>query len=141
MRAIGLVFLSVCLTACGSSGVHNPVSEATATKSALASVVSLEQYRAKQLSMAPVTGFTVLSTQLTTKTASVADSQGNMLMVSPAPHEAWVVQITAPPQGIWGSITAVAEVDSTSGVVAGIELRVLPADRPVKGGYGTPPTN
>ena len=122
---------AVLLVGCGSGG-QNPVSQATAVKAALADVVTLEAYRAKSVSMAPATGFTEVSARLSSQTASVADSRGNVLTVSPAPREAWVVQIDAPPQGIWGSISAVVEVDSTSGFVAGIGSWALPADRPVK---------
>jgi hypothetical protein len=83
--------------------------------------------------MPPVTGFTVASVRKTKETASVSDSQGHVLTITPAPGEAWIVEVTAPPQGIWGSISALAEVDYMTGVVRGVGLWVLPADRPVKG--------
>jgi hypothetical protein len=132
MRRAGLAFVSALLLAgCGSG--QTPVTQATAVKSALASVVTLERERARQVSMPPVTGFTVASVRKTKQTASVSDSQGDVLTVTPAPSEAWIVEISAPPQGIWGSIAAIAEVDSTSAVVSGVGLWVLPADRQVKG--------
>jgi hypothetical protein len=54
--------------------------------------------------------------------------------VIPAPSEAWVVEISAPPRGIWESISALAEVDSTSGAVAGSGLWAIPANAPIKPG-------
>jgi hypothetical protein len=125
---------SLCLAACGPGGAHNPISQNQATTSALAAITQLEQFHAKSVPTAPITRFTVVSARVTTETASVPDGQGNVLTVSSAPSKAWVVIITAPPQGIWGSISAVAEVDSTSGVVAGSGLWAVPADRPVKTG-------
>jgi hypothetical protein len=59
--------------------------------------------------------------------------RGDVLNVTPAPREAWIVEITAPPQGIWGTISALAEVDSSSGAVVSVGLWAVPADRPVKG--------
>jgi hypothetical protein len=82
--------------------------------------------------MPAVTGFTVASARKTKETAWVSDSQGDVLTVTPAPHEAWIVEVTAPPQGIWGSISALAEVDSTTGFVSAVGLWVVPANRPVK---------
>jgi hypothetical protein len=125
---------SLCLAACGPGGAHNPISQTQATTSALAAIAQLEQFHAKAVPTTPITGFAVVSARVTTETASVPDGQGNMLTVSPAPSKAWVVIITAPPQGIWGSISAVAEVDSTSGVVAGTGLWAVPVNRPVKTG-------
>jgi hypothetical protein len=98
----------------------------------MASVVTLEQERARQVSMPPATGFTVMSVRKTKETASVSDSQGHVLTITPAPTEAWVVEITAPPQGIWDSISAIAEVDTTSGYVRGVGLWAIPANAPVK---------
>lgn len=131
MQRVGLAFVSVLLLAGCGSGTH-PVSQDAAIKSALAAVVSLEQDHARSTSTPPVTGFTVVSTRKTTETATVSDSRGDVLTVDPAPREAWIVEITAPPQGIWGSISALAEVDSTTGVVAGTGLWALPANPPVK---------
>src|ERR1700686_541282 len=112
----------VCLAACGPGAV----SQAEASRSALAAIVELDQFHAKSTSTAPVSGYTVVSAQLTSDTASVPYGQGNVLTVSPAPGKAWVVEITAPPQGIWGSISAAAEVDSTSGVVVASNLVAIP---------------
>ena len=111
-----------------------PISQTAATNSALAAISQLEQYHAKSVPTTPITGFTAVSALVTTQTAAVPDGQGNTLTVSPAPIKAWVVIITAPPQGIWGSISALAEVDSTTGVVVGTGLWAVPANRPVKGG-------
>src|SRR6267143_7210157 len=131
MRRVGLAFVSALLLAgCGSG--NNPVSQDAAVKSALASVVTLEREHARSVSTLPITGFTVVSTRKTGDTASVSDSRGDVLNVTPAPREAWIVEITAPPQGIWGAISALAEVDTTSGAVSGVGLWAVPANRPVK---------
>src|SRR5450759_772480 len=128
-RVICLVALgALWLVACGPGGGPKPVSQSTANASALAAIENLEQYSANQASTAPVTGFTVVTSSLTSDTAAVSNAHGDVLTVSPAPRKAWVIQITAPPQGIWGSISALAEVDSTSGVVAGTGLWAIPAN-------------
>ncbi len=80
----------------------------------------------------PATGFEVVSVRKTKETVSVSDSQGDVLTITPAPSEAWIVEVTAPPQGIWGSISALAEVDYVTGVVRGVGLWAVPANRPVK---------
>jgi len=132
MRRISLAIVSALLLAgCGSG--HKPVSQDTAMKSALAAVVTLERDHARSVSTLPITGFTVASTRKTGDTASVSDSRGDVLNVTPAPREAWIVEITAPPQGIWGAISALAEVDSSSGAVVSVGLWAVPADQPVKG--------
>ena len=131
MRNVGLAFaVALLLTGCGSA--PKPVSQATAVKSAMAEVVSLEREHARSVATVPATGFEVVSVRKTRQTASVSDSQGNLLTVTPAPSEAWVVEITAPPQGMWGSISALAEVDYMTGVVRGVGLWAVPANRPVK---------
>jgi hypothetical protein len=131
MRRVCITIASALLLAgCGSG--HNPVTQPTAVKSALTAVETLEREHARSVSTLPVTGFTVVSARKTGETASVSDSRGHVLTVTPAPREAWIVEITAPPQGIWGSITALAEVDSTSGVVSGVGLWAVPVDQPVK---------
>ena len=132
MRRIGVAFVSAGLLAGWGSG-NNPVSQDAAVKSALASVVTLEREHARSVSTLPITGFTVVSTRKTGDTASVSDSRGDVLNVTPAPREAWIVEITAPPQGIWGAISALAEVDSSSGAVVSVGLWAVPADQPVKG--------
>src|ERR1700730_15956031 len=78
-----------------------PISQTAATNSALAAISQLEQYHAKSVTPMPITGFTTVSSVVTTQTAAVPDGHGNTLNVSPAPIKAWVVIITAPPQGIW----------------------------------------
>jgi hypothetical protein len=80
----------------------------------------------------PATAFEVVSVRKTKETAPVSDSQGDVLTITPAPSAAWIVEVMAPPQGIWGSISALAEVDYMTGLVRGVGLWVLPADRPVK---------
>jgi hypothetical protein len=131
MRTVGIAFISFLLLAgCGSG--QSPVSQAAAVKSALAAVVTLEQERARQVSIPPVTGFTVMSVRKTKETAPVSDSQGNVLTITPAPSAAWIVEVMAPPQGMWGSISALAEVDYLTGVLRGVGLWAVPADRPVK---------
>jgi hypothetical protein len=135
-RFIGLaaVISSFCLAACGPGGSHSDISESKASTSALSAIVELDRYHAQATATVPVTGYTVVGARLTTETASVPYGIGNVLTVSSAPSKAWVVEITAPPQGIWGSISAVAEVDSTSGVVVASNLVAVPANAPVKGG-------
>jgi hypothetical protein len=85
-----------------------------------------------QVSIPPVTGFTVMRVRKTKETAPVSDSRGDVLTITPAPSEAWIVEVMAPPQGMWGSISALAEVDYLTGVVRGVGLWAVPADRPVK---------
>jgi hypothetical protein len=133
-RAICLVVGTLSLLGCGIGGTHSPISQSTAVASALAEVVKLDQYRAQTSSTPAVTGFAVESARLTSDTASVSDLEGNVLTVSPPPKEAWVVVFTAPQQSIWQSVSAIAEVDSTTGVVAGTGLWPVPANRPTKGG-------
>ncbi|HXB03572.1 MAG TPA: hypothetical protein VNY77_01745 [Candidatus Angelobacter sp.] len=133
--ALCLVVGSLCFMGCGIGGPHNPVSQSTAVASALAEIVKLDQYRAETSSTPVVTGFVLQSARLTSDTSSVTDSQGNVLTVNPAPGQAWVVEFSAPPQSIWTSVSALAEVDSMTGVVRGTGLWPVPANRPTKG-YG-----
>ncbi len=131
MRLVGIAFISaLLLVACGSG--NRPVSQATAINFALAAVKSLEIEHARRASTPPATGFTAVSVRKTSQTASVSDSQGHVLNITPAPREGWIVEITAPPQGIWGSISALAEVDVESGVVSGVGLWAIPTNAPVK---------
>lgn len=126
------VVSSLSLAACAPGGAHSTISQQKATAAALAEIVALDRDHAKATSTLPVTGYTVTSARLSTQTGSAADEQGHVLTVNPAPSKAWIVEITAPPQGIWGSIWALAEVDSSSGWVAGAGLWAIPADAPVK---------
>src|SRR5260370_38414411 len=85
MRTGGITFLSVLLLAgCGSG--QSPVSQSAAVKSALASVVTLEQERARQVSMPAVDGFTVAGVRQAKKTASVPCPQGNGSTHTPTPR-------------------------------------------------------
>jgi hypothetical protein len=139
-RVISLVvgsLCSLCLLGCGVGGPHSPISQSTAVASALAEIVKLDQYRARTSSTPAVSGFALQTARLTNDTASVSDSQGDVLTVSPPPKEAWVIVFTAPEQSIWLSIDAMAEVDSTTGVVAATGLWPVPANRPTKGGYAS----
>jgi len=133
-RLIGVAAVSMCmsLAACGTGG--SQISQSAASTKALAAIVELDRYHAQSTSTAPVAGYKVVTALLTSPTASVPDGQGHVLTVAPAPSKAWVVAITAPPQGIWGSISAIAEVDSSSGVVVGTGLWAVPANAPIKGG-------
>jgi hypothetical protein len=119
------------------SGAHSPISQSTAVASGLAEIVNLDHERARTSSTPAVTGFVLQSARLTGDTSSVSDSQGDVLTVNPPPKEAWVVVFTAPQQSIWSSVSAIAEVDSTTGVVAATGLWPVPANRPTKGGYAT----
>lgn len=133
MRLLALAFIAaVSLVACGPSSASLPISQSAAVKSALAAVELLAEDHARATSQPAVTGFTVQDARLTTVTSRVSDSRGHQLTVNPAPSKAWVVGFAAPPQGIWGSVSALAEVDATSGVVAGSGLWAIPADRPSK---------
>jgi hypothetical protein len=136
MRRTICVFVgSLCLMGCGRGGPHNPISQSTAVASALVEVEKLERERASTSSTPEVTGFVLENARLTSDTASVSDPQGNVLTVSPPPKEAWVVVFTAPQQTMWLSASAIAEVDSMTGVVVGTGLWAIPLDRPTKG-YG-----
>jgi hypothetical protein len=119
------------LVACGPSNTQ--VTRDTAIKAGLAAVETLARERTNMTSLPLLIGFVPTTARMTRDTSLVSDSQGDVLTESPAPREAWIVEITAPPQGIWGSISALAEVDSTSGVVSGAGLWAMPANRPVKG--------
>jgi hypothetical protein len=138
MRPTICLFIgSLLLIGCGTGGAHNPISQSTAVASALAEVVSLDHERARTSSTPAVIGFAVQSAHLTSDTSSVSDGQGNVLTVNPPPKDAWVVVFTAPQQSIWSSVSAIAEVDSTTGGVAAAGLWPVPANRPTKGGYAT----
>jgi hypothetical protein len=134
-RTICLLVGSLCLMGCGIGGSHNPISQSTAVASALADVEQLDRERAKTSSTPAVNGFVLQSARLTSDTSSVSDSQGDVLTVNPPPKEAWVVEFNAPQQSIWSFVSAIAEVDSTTGVVAAAGLWPVPANRPTKG-YG-----
>ena len=101
-------------------------------KAGLAAVETLARERTNMTSLPLLVGFVPTTARMTRDTSPVSDSQGDELRVSPAPREAWVVEFAAPPQGIWGSISALAVVDSATGVVAGSGLWAVPANRPVK---------
>ena len=60
---------------------------------------------------------------------SVTDASGNVVTVNPAPVEAWVIEFTAPPQGIWASISALQEVERSNGVAVGGGLWAVPTAR------------
>ena len=132
-RAVCLAVLcGLWLAACGPASSDGTTSQAAANASALKAIEDLARYQAQSASTPAVTGFAVVGDTLTTSTARVYDSRGHVLTVTPAPGKAWVVEMTAPPQGMWGSISALAEVDSTSGVVAGTGLWAAPYEAPVK---------
>jgi hypothetical protein len=119
---VGLILLA----GCGPVGSHARISQAVAIKSALADLQALERYRANQLKMAPATGFTVARAYVTRRTASITASSGNVVTVNPAPAEAWIIEFAAPPQGIWASVSALEEVDSSTGVAVGGGLWAVP---------------
>jgi hypothetical protein len=100
---------------------------------ALVEVQSVARDQARLSNQPAVTGLTVLRAYATTHTASVTDSTGNIVTVNPAPAEAWVIEFTAPPQGIWSSISALREVDISTGVAVGGGLWAVPVGAPVKG--------
>jgi hypothetical protein len=130
-RAVVLAFIAaLLLVGCGQSTTQ--VTRDTAIKAGLAEVETLARERTKMTSLPLLIGFVPTATRMTRHTSPVSDSQGDELRVSPAPREVWVVEFAAPPQGIWGSISALAVVDSATGVVAGSGLWAVPANRPVK---------
>jgi hypothetical protein len=132
-RVVGLLIVSAgLLWGCESGVAYNPISQPSAIRSALLAVQDLERDQARQTSTPTVRGFAVVIARLTHDTSSVSDSHGNELIVRPAPREAWVVELAAPSQGIWRLVSAVAEVDSTTGMVAGTGLWAVPLDQPVK---------
>lgn len=134
-RMLSLAVLGgLCLAACGPAGSHGSISQAAANAIGLKAIEDLGRYQAQSASTAPLTGFAVVSDTLTEQTAKVYDSLGHLLTVTPAPERAWVVEISAPRQGIWGSISALAEVDATTGAVSGSGLWATPANAPVKPG-------
>ena len=118
------------LVGCGHSNTQ--VSRDTAIKAALAEVETLARERTNLTSLPLVVGFVPTTARLTRDTSPVSDSEGDVITISPAPREAWVVEFAAPPQGIWGSISALAVVDSATGFVSGSGLWAVPANRPVK---------
>jgi hypothetical protein len=122
---------------CGIGGPHNPISQSAAVASALADIEQLDHERARTSSTPAVIGFVLQSARLTSDTASVSDSQGNVLTVNPPPTQAWVVEFNAPQQSIWSSVSAIAEVDSTTGGVVAAGLWPVPANRPTKSVYAT----
>lgn len=133
-RVLGLLIVGAgLLWACESGAAYNPISQPSAIRSALLAVQDFEKDQAGQTSTPTVRGFAVVIARLTRDTSSVSDSDGNVLIVRPAPREAWVVEFAAPAQGIWRLVSAMAEVDSTTGVVAGAGLWAVPLDQPLKG--------
>jgi hypothetical protein len=124
----------VSLAGCSPAASHAQISKEAAIKTALAEVQSLERDQARLANQPAVTGFTVSRAYVTTHTASVTDARGNVVTVKPAPVEAWVIEFTAPPQGIWATISALQEVDRSNGVAVGGGLWAVPTGAPVKGG-------
>lgn len=124
LLAVGVLSLGGCTPPDGSGA---PVSEASAIKSAQTSVDDLG--RAEQPS---VVGLQVTRSYKTSSARSVTDSAGDVLTIDPAPSTAWVIEFSAPPQGIWQVVTALAVVDASTGVVRGSGLWKTPAGRPTK---------
>ena len=117
--AVGLLSIAGC-----SPGIEGaPVSEAAAIRSAQSSVDDLD-YTSQ-----PYAGnFVVTRTYKTSSAGRVIDYAGDVLTIDPAPSNAWVVELSAPPQNIWQVITA----DAQSGVVRAAGLWKIPAGRPSK---------
>ena len=122
------------LTGCSPTASHAQVSKEVAVRTSLAEVQSLERDQARLANQPLVTGFTVARAYRTTHTASVTDARGNVVTIGAPPAEAWVIEFTAPPQGIWASISALQEVDISSGAAVGGGLWMVPAGAPVKTG-------
>lgn len=127
MRAVVVLLAVGLLSISGCSQYGAPVSEASAIKSAQSTVDNLA------LASQPYAGGLVVTRSYKTNSArSVADSAGDVLTVDPAPSSAWVIEFSAPPQGIWERVTALAVVDAQTGVVSGSGLWKIPAGRPTK---------
>jgi outer membrane murein-binding lipoprotein Lpp len=124
----------VALVGCSPAASHTQVSKEVAVRTSLAEVQSLERDQARLANQPLVTGFTVARAYRTTHTASVTDARGNVVTIGTPPAEAWVIEFTAPPQGIWSSISALQVVDISSGVAVGGGLWMVPAGAAVKSG-------
>jgi outer membrane murein-binding lipoprotein Lpp len=133
-RAAVVIVGVLLLAGCGPSTPHAQISKEAAIKAALAEIQSLERDHARLANQPLVTGFTVSRAYVTTQTASVTDSNGHVLTVSPAPAKAWVIEFTASAQGIWGSIFALQEVDTSTGATVGGGLWAVPINAAVKNG-------
>jgi hypothetical protein len=119
---LGLLGLSLCTCS------HAQVSEAAAISAAQGAVRD-----SNQRSPLPIaTGLEMTRVYKTDSAANVTDSAGDVLTLNPAPASAWVVEFTAPSDGFWQSVSAVAVVDADTGFVSGVGLWKIPAGRPTK---------
>jgi hypothetical protein len=119
---LGLLGLS--LSACS----HATVSENAAISSAQKAVDDLNW----QSPQPYASGLAMTGIYKTNSTATVTDSIGDVLSTNPAPASAWVVEFSAPSDGFWQSVTAMAIVDTDTGVVQAVGLWKIPAGRPTK---------
>jgi hypothetical protein len=124
--------VSLVLMSCGPVGPQSPIGQSSAISRGLAAVETLDRQRAIQTAMPKIVGFSPVVAYESSQTSSIHDSQGDHLAVEAAPHEAWIIEYSAPPQGIWGSVSALAEVDTTTGVVRAVGLWAIPYGGPTK---------
>lgn len=119
---LGLIGLS--LSACS----RTPVSENAAISSAQSAVDDLN----RQSPQPYAAGLAMNGVYKTTSAATVTDSIGDVLTTDPAPASAWVVEFSAPSDGFWQSVSAMAIVDTDTGVVQAVGLWKIPVGRPTK---------
>lgn len=132
--AVASLAALLCLSGCASGKGQAPISEASAISAGLTAVVDLDRHRAETSSTAVIVGFRSVKSYEVTDPASVVDSQGNRLTLDQPPSNAWVEEYTAPPQARWSSISALAVIDSSTGVVRGTGLWPVPSQRAQKAG-------
>jgi hypothetical protein len=116
------------VVACSPPGHHATISKAVAIGAALKSTLDLEKASAEP----HVWSYEATNAYMTTSAGHVTDLAGDTLNLSSPPSSAWVVELSAAPDGFWGSITAIAVVDSTAGFVSGGGLWKVPANGPTK---------
>jgi hypothetical protein len=125
MRSLVIVgLLGLSLGACS----HTPVSENAAISSAQEAVDDLIWQSPQPY--AP--GLAMSGVYKTDSAATVTDSIGDVLSTNPAPASAWVVEFSAPSDGFWQSVSAMAIVDTDTGVVQAVGLWKIPVGRPTK---------
>jgi hypothetical protein len=119
---VGLIGIALC--ACS----HTPVSESAAISAAQSSVDDLNRYSPQPYA----DGLAMTGVYKTNSAATVTDSMGDVLTTNPAPASAWVVEFSAPSDGFWQSVSAMAIVDTDTGVVQAVGLWKIPVGRPEK---------
>lgn len=125
MRALLLLgLLGLSLSTCS----HAQVSQEAAISSAQGAVRDSNQHSPLPIAV----GLEMTRVYKTNSAAKVTDSAGDVLTVDPAPASAWVVEFSAPADGFWQSVSAIAVVDADTGFVSAVGLWKIPAGRPTK---------